>query len=166
MQIQRPALWLFKALGIISGINPQRLEQTVSPVLDIGQGGMGQAVWSSFAVTRTTTGISTIVGGDVSLIRIVWLAVVVTAGATASSLTINLQPPVSAGAVPIWLAAREPVPVLGQRYTHTSLAESPAPFVVPPGWALQMQSLELTASGQTHEVRAIIAEMPVGYKPW
>lgn len=45
--IQKPPLWLWRALGILTGVSPQKLDGRVTPVVDAMQGGIGLATWFS-----------------------------------------------------------------------------------------------------------------------
>lgn len=165
MLIQRPALWLFRALGIVRGTNPSTLSQDVSAVLDIGQGGWGQAAWKTDSGTRTTNGVTTIVDTDLALTRIVWINLSNAGPVATTGIYLYISSVQGLGAATPRFYSNDGTWAQGY-YTHTDICGSLVPIILPPGFRLQIQSLALTASGNTHAFNAVIGEMPAGYKPW
>lgn len=165
MKIQRPALWLFRALGIVRGVNPSTLLQDVSPVLDIGQGGWGQGEFEQFITSRTTNGVNNICSTDGLTQALVWVSLINTGAAATTSWWLLLRARDVGTGSSMYVYYESPIPAATLR-GHAQLLGSMVPVIVPPNSLLQIQSGDLTASGNTHETRALIQRMPAGYKPW
>lgn len=72
-EIQRPAGWMVKALALLSGRAPSRLDSTVYPMIDTWQGGQADAVWtaSSLLMPTITGAMEYILSPDTENIRLV-----------------------------------------------------------------------------------------------
>lgn len=155
-----PSRWLARAFGIFGDEPPSDLEPTISPVLDVAQGGWADAAFSSGGSDRTTSGVSSIVTGP----ALVWVALSNSGASATTGAQIRLQNAETGGFdVNIWA-----VEALAANFAagHAQMLGGAAPIVVPAGYRLYVQSLALTPSGNTHVWRWVIGSFKAGLKMW
>lgn len=166
MQIQRPPLWVFKALGILRGLVPSVLSADVSAVVDVGQGGWGQAEWTSVGQTRTTNGLFNAIPSDTSAVHVAWIDFLNIGASAATQMDISLMfEPNGSVAGTTRLVHVDPI-AANLTLGHAQLFSSLAPIVIPPGFKLRCQSFNLSATGNSHQWQVAFGKMPAGYKPF
>lgn len=169
--IQRPATWLYNALGIVAGTNPTHLESINVPIVDVMQQGWGVAreVLTAFnghlpgnlAVTQEIT---LVAPGDATKCHVIAVSGRNPGSAQQTTRLVLIRPPnnlVSAlQNLDVWTQNMN----AGQRFGFLQW-NSGAPWVfVPPGWGVGLMIGPFTTTAG--EINFSLWEFPAGLKPW
>lgn len=155
-RVQRPAIWLWNALGVIVGTNPQFIASDLVPVVDAWQSGFGVAKYVSEQVNGSIGGPITTTYGSTDGLTQTRIKI---AHFNAGSTSVNIQIRLRAGTGALVNEVLIPT-AAGSISTHNVLGSGRQWFVIPPTCVMEItQNAYVTTAGRIEVLRC---EMPAG----
>lgn len=158
--------WVTRALKLRSGEAPRDVDENISPVLDVFQGGQSLATWErrDVVVTSASATVNVLVPADPDLMQLVVMHISkVGAAAATDSVAVQLQTePVSPSAVSLYKDAAFPQEERG----WAELGNGIQWWVVPPRFRLQINVTPVPTLTDEIRCRMLVCKVPAGFKAW